>query len=90
MYSPAKHAREPGSSSASSSAVRNPTRPKFTPSTGHARVEAVLERAQHRPVAAEHDEQVGVAVVDDLDARGLRRALEALHGVADRLRACRA
>ena len=37
--------------------------PKLTPITGHARAEVAGERAEHRPVAAEHDGEVDVCRV---------------------------
>ena len=42
-----------------SAVVRKPTRPKLTPKTGTPRAGHLLQRAQHRAVAAEHQHQVG-------------------------------
>ena len=59
--SPANTRSSPSSRSSASMLVRKPTRPKFTPRRGDARAQVALERAQHRPVAAQHDRQVGAA-----------------------------
>ena len=53
-------ARAPPPSSPASSPTRKPTRPKLTPITGTAVSEELAQRAQHRPVAAEDDRQLGV------------------------------
>ena len=45
--------------------ARKPTRPKLTPITGHVAAEQLRERAQHRPVAAEHDGDLRLAGVVD-------------------------
>ena len=68
--------------------VRKPTRPKLTPSTGTPVPEIALQRPQHRPVAAQHDDEVGRrrVVGDDLDARVGGQRLEPGDRIPDRLR----
>ena len=47
--------------------MRKPTRPKLIPSTGVPRAERRAEGAQHRPVAAEHDQEVEPVVARRAD-----------------------
>ena len=70
-YSPAKTRARPASRSRLPIELRKPDPPEVDADDGNARAEEARERAQHRPVAAEHDREVGRREID----RGLEAVL---------------